>query len=105
MIMNGYPDLADRIFLTQLNIWNSIQANNSTNATDVNQNWATDPQGLQACLMALNPPPGGTWKIHMDTILDDVMFYILFWMNRNNYPVPVLINGIPVFGLVLITLI
>lgn len=92
MIMNGYPDPTDRIFLTQLNIWNSIQANNSTNAIDVNQNWATDPQGLQGCLMVLNPPPGGTWNIHMDTIRDNLMFDIFFWMNRNNYPVAVLIN-------------
>ena len=27
MIMDGYPDPADRVFITQLNIWNSIQTN------------------------------------------------------------------------------
>jgi hypothetical protein len=92
MIMNGYPNPADRLFFTQLSIWNSIQANNSTNLTDVAQNWATDPMGLRGAMLALNPPPGGTWSIHANSTRDTVMFDILYWMNRNNYPVAVLIN-------------
>lgn len=97
MIMDGYPDPLDRVWIDQgppiiPNCWNTIQANNSTNPTDVAQNWCTDPQGLRNCLRQLNPPPGGTWNINMNTDRDKVMFNILYWMNRNNYPVATLIN-------------
>ena len=96
MIMDGYPDPTDRVFIDQgppnlPNCWDTIQANNSTDPTDVAQNWCTDPQGLRNCLRTLNPPPGGTWNIYSDT-RDTVMFNILYWMNRNNYPVATLIN-------------
>jgi hypothetical protein len=90
MIMDGYPNAADRLWFSQLQIWNTIQANNSTATADLG--WCTDPLGLQRTLMALNPPPGGTWSIHANAIRDTVMFDILFWMNRNNYPVATLIN-------------
>jgi hypothetical protein len=93
MIMNGYPDPAHRLFLTQQTIWNSIQANNSTDPTDVTTNWATDPFGLRDAMMALNAPPsGGHWVVFSNATRDTVMFDILFWMNRNHYPVAVLIN-------------
>jgi len=93
MIMNGYPNPADRLFFTQLQIWNTIQANNSTVPADVAQGWATDPLGLQRAMIAMNPPPPlGTWQIHMNTNRDSVMFDILYWMNRNNFPVATLIN-------------
>lgn len=92
MMMDGYPNPADRVFDTQANIWNTIQANNSTDPTDVAQGWATDPIGLRECLRLLNPPPGGTWSIHADATRDNVMFDILYWMNRNHYPVATLIN-------------
>jgi hypothetical protein len=92
MIMDGYPNPANRVFDTQQNIWNTIQANNSNDPTDVATNWATDPIGLREALMLLNPPPGGTWSIHADANRDTVMFDILYWMNRNNYPVATLIN-------------
>ena len=88
MIMNGYPDPAHRVFHTQQDIWNTIQANN--NPADAG--WATDPIGLREALMQLNPPPGGTWSIHANATRDTVMFDILYWMNRNSYPVATLIN-------------
>ncbi|MFX1297702.1 MAG: hypothetical protein ACFFD2_22990 [Promethearchaeota archaeon] len=91
MIMDGYPDPAFRIFIPQIDIWNSIQAHNS--ADPINQAWHTDPQGEEGCLMDLNPPPGGTWNVHMDTDRDEVMFDILYWMNKNSYPVAVCINA------------
>ncbi len=90
MIMDGYPNPAHRLFHTQLDIWNTIQANNSTAPADAG--WATDPIGLCEALIQLNPPPGGTWSIHANTSRDTVMFDILYWMNRNNYPVGTLIN-------------
>lgn len=90
MIMDGYPNAAHRLFHTQLDIWNTIQANNSTNPADAG--WATDPIGLREALIQLNPPPGGTWSIHANANRDTVMFDILYWMNRNNYPVGTLIN-------------
>lgn len=92
MIMDGYPNPADRLFIAQANIWNTIQANNSTDPTDVAQDWATDPIGLRGAMLALNPPPGGTWSIHTNANRDTVMFDILYWMNRNEYPVATLIN-------------
>ena len=90
MLMNGYPDPAHRIFYPQVDVWNTIQTHN--NATEP-VTWATDPQGLRGCLMDLNPPVGGSWNIFMDTVRDNVMFDILYWMNRNNYPVATLINA------------
>jgi len=92
MIMNGYPNAVDRQLFTQLSIWNAIQANNSTDPTDVAQNWCTDPIGLRATMISFNPPPGGTWSVHANATRDTVMFDVLFWMNRNNYPVATLIN-------------
>lgn len=92
MIMDGYPDPADRIFYAQVDVWNAIQARNSTDPTDVATGWATDPLGLCETLKSLNPPPGGTWHVHADATRDAVMFDILYWMNRNNYPVATLIN-------------
>ena len=35
MIRNGYPNPADRLFYTQLSIWNTIQVNNSTVPADI----------------------------------------------------------------------
>lgn len=92
MIMDGYPDPAHRVLHTQLDIWNTIQANNSNDPADVGVGWATDPIGLREALMLRNPPPGGTWSIHEDANRDTVMFDIMYWMNRNNYPVATLIN-------------
>lgn len=98
MAMNGYPNAANRLFYPQgpptvppglTNCWDVIQANNSLAEPIA---WCTDPLGLRNCLRNLNPPPGGTWNIFMDTSRDTVMFDILYWMNRNNFPVPVLIN-------------
>ena len=102
MIMNGYPNAVDRIWITQglpavgppvnPNCWDTIQANNSTDPADVPAGWCTDPEGLRDCLRSLNPPPSGTWNIHMNANRDTVMFNIMYWMNQNQYPVAVLIN-------------
>ena len=51
MIRNGYPNAADRLFYNQVDVWNTIQANNSTNPAD--NGWATDSIGLTACLQSL----------------------------------------------------
>jgi len=96
MIMDGYPDPNDRLWVDQgppnnPNCWDTIQANNSTDPTDVAEGWCTDPLGLRNCLRTLNPPPSGTWNIYSDD-RDTVIFNILYWMNRNSYPVATLIN-------------
>ena len=43
-------------------------------------------------MRSMNPPTGGTWNIFSQTNRDQVMFSILYWMNRNHFPVAVLIN-------------
>lgn len=90
MIMDGYPNSADRIFFPQVNVWNTIQANNSTLPADAG--WATDPIGLRETLRLMNPPPGGTWNVHSKTSRAEILFDMLYWMNQNNYPVATLIN-------------
>jgi len=91
MIMNGYPDPAHRLLFTQLNIWNTIQANNSIDPADAG--WATDPLGLKEAMMIMNPPPSsGHWVVFSDASRDAMLFHIMFWMNRNHYPVAALIN-------------
>jgi hypothetical protein len=94
MAMNGYPNPTDRVLRQQLDIWDVIQAHNSTLPADVAAGWCTDPQGLEGCLMALNPPPGqgDSWVVFSNPSAYYVMFSILYWMNRLYYPVPVLIN-------------
>jgi len=92
MSRNGYPNPADRLFYTQLTLWNIIQANNSTAPADVAAGWATDPHGLTACLQSLSNPPGVHWVEFADASRDAVLFDVLFWMNRRHYPSPVLIN-------------
>jgi len=86
MIRNGYPNPADRLFFSQLYLWNSIQAYNTSNG------WYTDPQGLTECLQALSNPPGVDWVTFADTSQDAVLFEMLFWMNRRSYPSAVLVN-------------
>jgi len=92
MIRNGYPNPADRLFYTQLNIWNTIQVCNSTDPTDVGQGWATDPHGLRDCLQSLNNPAGVHWTEFADASSNAVLFDMLFWMNIREYPSAVLIN-------------
>lgn len=89
MIMNGYPNPSDRKYFQQQNVWNNIQTYNKAGEPG---NWATDPQGLRDTMRNLNPPPGGTWNIHANATRNTVMFDILYWMNRNSYPVATLVN-------------
>jgi hypothetical protein len=90
MIRNGYPNPTDRQLFTQLDIWNTIQVNNSTDPADTG--WATDPHGLRACLQSLSNPAGVHWAEFADVSRDAVLFDILYWMNRLEYPCAVLIN-------------
>jgi hypothetical protein len=90
MIRNGYPTAANRLFYNQVDVWNTIQANNSTNPAD--SGWATDPVGLTACLQSLSNPAGVHWVTFRDTNRDTVLFDMLYWMNIREYPSAVLIN-------------
>lgn len=90
MIRNGYPNPSDRLFYTQLSIWNTIQVNNSTDPADTG--WATDPHGLRDCLQSLSNPPGVHWAEFADASRDTVLFEMLYWMNIREYPSAVLIN-------------
>jgi len=92
MARNGYPIAADRLLYLQSDVWNMIQARNSTNPSDVATGWATDPIGLKATLQNMSNPPGVDWVIFADASRDVVIFDILFWMNVEQYPSPVLIN-------------
>ena len=90
MARNGYPNPSDRLFYDQDDVWNVIQANNSTLAAD--SAWATDPHGLTACMNSLSNPAGVHWAEFADASQDIVLFDILFWMNIRHFPSPVLIN-------------
>jgi hypothetical protein len=90
MTRNGYPNAPDRLFYIQSDVWNMIQARNSTNPADAG--WATDPIGLNATLQAMNNPAGVHWVVFADASRDTVLFDTLFWMNIRQYPSPVLIN-------------
>jgi hypothetical protein len=88
MIMNGYPDPADRIFYAQQTVWNSIQTYNLTGEP---ANWATDPIGLKMAMQTLNPP-SGSWNVYAYTSRGTVMFEIMYWLHTNNYPIATLVN-------------
>lgn len=90
MTRNGYPNAADRLFYVQADVWNMIQARNSTNPADAG--WATDPIGLTATLQDMSNPAGVHWVTFANANRDTVLFDILFWMNIRRYPSPVLIN-------------
>jgi len=92
MTRNGYPNPADRLFYLQSDVWNMIQARNSTSPTDVAQGWATDPVGLSTTLQDMSNPAGVHWVVFSGTSRDAILFDILFWMNLREYPSPVLIN-------------
>lgn len=92
MIRHGYPNPGDRLFYTQLNIWNTIQVDNSMDPADVATAWATDPQGLRACLQSLNNPAGVHWAEFVEASRDAVIFDMLYWMNIREFPSAVLIN-------------
>ena len=90
MSRNGYPDPAQRLFYAQVDVWNTIQSYNS--ALPVDAGWATDPQGLASALQNLAPPPLIDWVVFKGPSRDSVMFLMLYWMNRERYPSPVLVN-------------
>lgn len=90
MARNGYPNAVDRLFYAQVDVWNVIQANNSTLAADAL--WATDPHGLTACMNLLSNPAGVHWSEFANSSRDVVLFDTLYWMNRRHFPSPVLIN-------------
>lgn len=94
MIRNGYPNPADRLFYTQTFLWNRIQVHNSTDPADLALPvpWATDPHGLTGCLQSLANPAGVHWSEFADPSWSDVLFDMLYWMNRRQYPSAVLIN-------------
>jgi hypothetical protein len=89
MTRNGYPNPADRVYYTQQYLWNTIQAYNSTLPAD--SGWATDPHGLRGCLQSLSTAPVN-WDEFDDPNIGVVLFFMLFWMNRESYPSPVLVN-------------
>jgi len=90
MARNGYPNPADRLFYAQVNVWNTIQVNNSTAPAD--SGWATDPHGLTGCLQSLSNPPGVHWVEFAYASRDQLLFEILYWMNQREFPAPVLVN-------------
>jgi hypothetical protein len=104
MIMNGYPDAAYKKLILQgppdplpspvpTNCYTEAHNNNSDDPTDQDQEWYVDPIGLRECLRNLNPPPGGDWGIFSKLLAQEVMFDILYWMNKNHYPVTTLIDS------------
>jgi hypothetical protein len=90
MTRNGYPNPRDRMFFWQFYVWNMIQGRNSTNPNDVG--WATDPQGLLHCVRDLRNPTNVSWQQYAGTDRYGVLFSALDWMNRTDFPCPVLIN-------------
>ncbi len=92
MIRNGYPNPADRLYYTQLYLWNTIQVNNSMDPADTGPGWASDPHGMTGCLQSLNNPSGVDWVEFADVSQKDVLFDMLYWMNIREYPSAVLIN-------------
>ena len=92
MARNGYPNPADRLFYTQLSLWNTIQTTNSTAPADTASGWATDPHGLTGCLQSLSNPSAVHWVEFANTSRDALLFSILYWMNRLQFPAPVLVN-------------
>ena len=89
MLMNGYPNPADRILYSQQTVWNNIQTNNLVGEP---ANWATDPVGLKDTLMALNRPSGGSWYVNSYTNRGALMFQIIYYMNKLDMPSATLIN-------------
>lgn len=89
MARNGYPNPADRLYYTQLYLWNTIQAHNSTAPAD--SGWATDPHGLRGCLQSLSSAPVD-WVEFENPSSGPVLFFMLYWMNREGFPSPVLVN-------------
>ncbi len=87
MILDAYPNLPP-LNCSQADVWAVIDANNLPGEP---ANWATDPHGLQQSLMILRPPVGGTWSLMTDADRDALMFQVLYWMNRNAYPVTTLV--------------
>jgi len=90
MLMNGYPNPNNCVYIAQSTIWNTIQNNNLPGEP---ANWATDPHGLQQALLILNPPPAGTWALMTEPIREELMFDILYWMNTTHYGVATLVWG------------
>jgi hypothetical protein len=90
MARNGYPNAADRLLYTQTSLWNTIQTYNSTAPAD--SGWATDPHGLTGCLQSLSNPPGVDWVEFSNADQSSLLFSILYWMNRREFPAPVLVN-------------
>src|SRR5262245_3226738 len=92
MVRGGYPNAADRLPLMQPPLWNKIQMHNSKNETDAGK-WHTDPHGLTGCLQSLNNPPKIHWVEFSDSDKQTVLLNILRFINSQEFPTPVIING------------
>jgi len=88
MVMSGYPSSSCN--LVQADVWDSIQTHK------VEPSWDTDPSGLKDAMMTLCPPPGGGhWVVFSNASATSLMYSVAFWMNRNHFPVAVLLNTNP----------
>lgn len=87
MILEGYPGGVEHQF-NQTYIWNRIVAHRD----DPGANWATDPDGMKDTLMELGGDPGVNWDIKAKTNAQSVMYSIVYWMTRRQYPTAVLVD-------------
>jgi hypothetical protein len=87
MMMMGYPSAGASRCFSQDNVYNTIQSFKQDNG------FYTDPDGLRDAVMNLNPPASpGQYSIIHDSVRENVMHSILYWMVVRNYPTATLIN-------------
>jgi hypothetical protein len=84
MIMDGYP--SGSLYVSQEDIWDDVQL-----LYKVETMWDTDPEGLRDVMQNRNPP-SGQWVVFHETDETQLMYWITYWMTKNNYPVAVLLK-------------
>src|SRR5260370_26754994 len=88
MAMNGYP-AGGNCNIDQTTIWNYIQANDQEPKA-----WYSDPYAVTKTLNDKCPPPNnGEWVDTSGTDQEKVLYTLLFWMAKFQFPSLVCLFG------------
>lgn len=91
MARDGYPDASNRVYYTQDDLRNNIDAHNSTANGDLGQ-WSTDPKGLSDCLQSLSTEPVN-WVEFDTTSREDAEMFLQQSIQNTQFPAGVLIRA------------
>jgi hypothetical protein len=88
MIMNGYPDAGARLYVNQQDIYDWMELNQVEPAP------YKAPPMVRDAIHHFNDPPGTAHFVaNHSPDAETIMYWVLLWMRRTDYPAAVMIKG------------